>query len=82
MSNADAAGSGLVVIAVDEANTQVSRAEGVRAFRILTDDFTEANGQLTPKMSVKRTVIHERRAAEIDALYAEAKANREQTASH
>jgi long-chain acyl-CoA synthetase len=59
--------------AVDAANTHVSRAEGVRAFRILTDDFTEASGELTPKMSIKRHVILEKRAGEIDALYAEAK---------
>ena len=27
--------------AIDAANTHVSRAEGVRAFRVLADDFTE-----------------------------------------
>ncbi len=66
--------------AVDEANTRVSRAEGVRAFRILTEDFTEANGQLTPKMSIKRHVILDRRSGEIDALYAEAKKAHESAA--
>jgi long-chain acyl-CoA synthetase len=59
--------------AIDTANTQVSRAEGVRAYRILTDDFTEASGELTPKMSIKRHVILDKRAGEIEALYAEAK---------
>jgi long-chain acyl-CoA synthetase len=59
--------------AIDGANTTVSRAEGVRAFRILADDFTEASGELTPKMSIKRHVILDKRAAEIDALYADAK---------
>jgi long-chain acyl-CoA synthetase len=59
--------------AVDAANTHVSRAEGVRAFKILADDFTEASGELTPKLSIKRHVILEKRAGEIDALYAEAK---------
>jgi long-chain acyl-CoA synthetase len=59
--------------AIDRANTHVSRAEGVRAFRILADDFTEASGELTPKLSIKRHVILEKRAGEIDALYAEAK---------
>jgi len=59
--------------AIDAANTRVSRAEGVRAFRILVDDFTEASGELTPKMSIKRHVILQKRATEIDALYAEAK---------
>ncbi|WP_375404968.1 AMP-dependent synthetase/ligase [uncultured Amnibacterium sp.] len=59
--------------AIDTANTQVSRAEGVRAYRILADDFTEASGELTPKMSIKRHVILDKRSADIDALYAEAK---------
>ncbi|WP_375389241.1 AMP-dependent synthetase/ligase [uncultured Amnibacterium sp.] len=59
--------------AVDTANTHVSRAEGVRAFRVLGDDFTEASGELTPKLSIKRHVILKQRADEIDALYAEAK---------
>jgi len=65
--------------AIDAANTRVSRAEGVRAFRILTDDFTEATGELTPKMSIKRHIILDKRSADIDALYAEAK--KEHTAS-
>lgn len=59
--------------AIDTANTHVSRAEGVRAFRILGDDFTEQSGELTPKMSIKRHVILEKRSGDIDALYAEAK---------
>ncbi len=59
--------------AIDTANTHVSRAEGVRAFRVLDDDFTERSGELTPKMSIKRHVILEKRKDEIDALYAEAK---------
>ena len=68
--------------AIDEANTRVSRAEGVRAFRVLSDDFTEDNGQLTPKLSVKRNVVLEKRSGDIDALYAEAKADRERSAQH
>ncbi|MFD1720794.1 AMP-dependent synthetase/ligase [Amnibacterium endophyticum] len=67
--------------AIDAANTRVSRAEGVRAFRILTEDFTEGNGQLTPKMSIKRHVILERRKDDIEALYAEAKREREAQAA-
>jgi long-chain acyl-CoA synthetase len=59
--------------AIDAANTRVSRAESIRAFRILPDDFTEAGGELTPKLSIKRNVVLERRAAEIERLYAESK---------
>jgi long-chain acyl-CoA synthetase len=59
--------------AIDAANTRVSRAESVRAFRILPDDFTQEGGELTPKLSIKRNVVLERRAADIERLYAESK---------
>ncbi|MDQ1512377.1 MAG: long-chain acyl-CoA synthetase [Microbacteriaceae bacterium] len=62
--------------AIDVANKRVSRAEGIRAFAILPEDFTETNGQLTPKLSIKRHVILEHRAHEIDRLYADAHAKK------
>jgi long-chain acyl-CoA synthetase len=68
--------------AIDTANTRVSRAEGVRAFEILPDDFTEAGGQLTPKLSVKRHVVLEQCAERIDRLYADAKAKHGATSAH
>ena len=43
--------------AVAEANKAVSRAEQIREFRILPVDFTEAGGELTPTMKVKRAVV-------------------------
>lgn len=55
--------------AVDEANQSVSRAESIRAFRILTGDFTETNGMLTPSLKVKRTVVAREHADEIAAIY-------------
>lgn len=65
---------------IDEANTRVSRAEGVRAFRVLTSDFTEASGELTPKLSIKRHVILEKRTADIEALYTDAKKDKSASA--
>ncbi len=56
--------------AVDEANTAVSRAESIRRFRILPSDFTEATGQLTPSDKVRRIVVTNDFAADIDMLYA------------
>ncbi|MBM7776428.1 long-chain acyl-CoA synthetase [Actinokineospora baliensis] len=56
--------------AVDAANALVSRAEGVRRFAILDDDFTEAAGELTPSLKLRRDVILKTRAAEVAALYA------------
>jgi long-chain acyl-CoA synthetase len=56
--------------AVDDANKAVSRAEAIRKFRVLPGDFTEAGGQLTPSLKVKRAVVAKEFAAEIEALYA------------
>ncbi len=55
--------------AVDEANASVSRAESVRAFTILGEDFTTENGLLTPSMKLRRSRVTEQLQAEIDAIY-------------
>jgi long-chain acyl-CoA synthetase len=57
--------------AVDDANMAVSHAEAIKKFAILEEDFTEAGGQLTPTMKVRRQVIMEQFAAQIAALYGE-----------
>lgn len=59
----------VIQTAVDDANKAVSKAESIRKFRILTTDFTIAGGQLTAKLSVKRHVIAQEFATEIEALY-------------
>ncbi|MCR2785896.1 MULTISPECIES: AMP-dependent synthetase/ligase [unclassified Microbacterium] len=55
--------------AVDVANSQVSRAESIRKFTILTSEWTEASGHLTPKLSIKRNVIMQDFAADVEELY-------------
>jgi len=55
--------------AVDEANRAVSRPETIKRFRILPRDFTEANGELTPSLKIKRNVVAKTYAADIAALY-------------
>ena len=55
--------------AVDRANSNVSRAESVRKFVILPHDLTEASGHLTPKLSVKRSLVLSDFAGAIDGLY-------------
>jgi long-chain acyl-CoA synthetase len=55
--------------AVDDANQAVSHAEQIKVFRILTRDFTEAGGELTPTLKVKRNVVQKEYADEIAAIY-------------
>jgi len=54
--------------AVDAANALVSRAESIRAFRVLPEDFV-VGVELSQKMSVRRHVVLERYADIIDDLY-------------
>jgi long-chain acyl-CoA synthetase len=57
-------------LAVKDTNQAVSHAESIRKFRILPVDFTEDTGELTPTLKVKRKVVAEKFASDIDALYA------------
>jgi long-chain acyl-CoA synthetase len=55
---------------VDAVNRRVARIEQIKRFRVLEHDFTEAAGELTPTLKLKRPVVARHFAAEIDALYA------------
>src|SRR5215468_1940301 len=46
-----------IQVAVDEANKAVSQAESIKKFVILDDDLTEAGGQLTPTLKVRRAIV-------------------------
>ncbi|GAA5137144.1 AMP-dependent synthetase/ligase [Alloalcanivorax gelatiniphagus] len=54
---------------VDEANKAVSKAESIRKFTILTGEWTEEGGQLTPSLKLKRNVVVREQRDEIEALY-------------
>ncbi|OBK72244.1 long-chain fatty acid--CoA ligase [Mycobacterium sp. 1274761.0] len=56
-------------LAVKEANQAVSKAEAIRKFRILPVDFTEDTGELTPTMKLKRKVVADKFASDIEGLY-------------
>jgi long-chain acyl-CoA synthetase len=62
--------------AVRDANQAVSHAEAIKKFRVLAVDFTEAGGELTPTLKLKRNVVSKAYAEEIEALYREAAATR------
>jgi long-chain acyl-CoA synthetase len=55
--------------AVNRANEAVSRAESIRKFAVLTTEFTEVNGYLTPSMKVKRDRVLTDFADEVERLY-------------
>jgi len=55
--------------AVDSANNAVSKAEGIKKFKILPSDFTEESGQMTASLKVKRHVVSKQWSKEIDGIY-------------
>jgi long-chain acyl-CoA synthetase len=55
--------------AVDDVNHRWSHAEGIRKFRILAHDLTVADGELTPTLKVRRTVVCDTYADAIDEIY-------------
>ena len=61
---------GAVQDAVDRANRSVSRAESIRKFKILAAEFSVEGGELTPTLKLKRNVVHDRFADDIENLYA------------
>lgn len=55
--------------AVDEANKTVSKAEAIKKFAVLANDFTEQGGEITPSLKLKRNVVTKNYATDIEALY-------------
>jgi long-chain acyl-CoA synthetase len=60
---------GLVQKAVNAANEAVSNSEAIKKFVILPEDLTIDNGYLTPKMSIRRHLIVQDFASDIEGLY-------------
>ena len=55
---------------VDEINKKFARVEQVKKIEILPADLSQEGGELTPTLKVKRNVVAEKYAGEIEALYA------------
>jgi long-chain acyl-CoA synthetase len=56
---------------VDRANRRFARPEQVKRFRVLDRDLTQATGELTPTLKVKRALVYRRYASFFDELYSE-----------
>ncbi|MEU2035711.1 AMP-dependent synthetase/ligase [Nocardia amamiensis] len=55
--------------AVAETNKKVSNAEQIKKIRLLTIDWTQETGELTPKMSLKRAVVMKQHAEDVAKIY-------------
>jgi long-chain acyl-CoA synthetase len=55
---------------VDEVNADRSRYEQIKRFAILPRDFTMDEGELTPTLKLKRRVVADHFAGDLDDLYA------------
>ncbi len=55
--------------AVGRGNRELARVEQVRRFFLLTRDFSQEQGELTPTMKVKRGALENKFAAQLDRIY-------------
>jgi long-chain acyl-CoA synthetase len=54
---------------VDEMTTDLAQFEKIKKIALLTKEFTQESGELTPTLKVKRRVVEERYKGLIDAMY-------------
>jgi long-chain acyl-CoA synthetase len=54
---------------VEKINQKFARVEQVKKIEILPQDLSQEGGELTPTMKVKRNVVAEKYAPQVDALY-------------
>lgn len=59
---------------VNRVNQQLARFEQIKRFRILPVDFSEATGELTPTLKLRRKFIAEKYSREISSLYEDTRA--------
>lgn len=56
--------------ALADANKTVSHTESIKKYKVLPHQFSEETGELTPSLKVKRNVVHDKFAKEIESIYA------------
>ena len=56
-------------VEIDALNKRLASYESIKKFAILPADLTEASGDLTPKLSVKRKVVIDKYRPVIEELY-------------
>jgi long-chain acyl-CoA synthetase len=56
-------------VEIDRVNKNLASFESIKKFAILAADLTEASGDLTPKLSVKRKVVIDKYRSVIEELY-------------
>ena len=61
----------LVRRAVDEINAELARFEQVRRFEILDRDFSAEENEVTPTLKLKRRVVEEHFAPQLEKLYSD-----------
>ena len=54
---------------VDQVNSLFARVEHIRKFKILERDFTVEDGELTPTLKIKRRIVNDHFADEIESMY-------------
>ena len=65
----DAALLAAVQEAIDEGNKAVSKAEAVKEFRILPEDFTIDGGEMTPTLKLRRAIVMKKYAGMVEDMY-------------
>ena len=60
----------LVQEIVDTVNRDRVRVEQIKKFTILPRDFSQEEGEVTPTLKLRRRIVHDHFADEIEQLYA------------
>jgi long-chain acyl-CoA synthetase len=55
--------------AIDGVNNNLARYETIKKFKLLPDEFSEATGEMTPTLKVKRRIVMEKYKSAIEEMY-------------